>query len=463
LQKESLEGRLSQEGASILKQTSELRVDDIQSALPVNAALIDYSVRWFSEPSEENPGAVTRRQALIAFVIRRGTPVAMYDLGPVEPIYAAIETWRATRGSSPVAKQAGVLLRERLWAPIEMAIGNARIALISPDGALGKFPFAALPGARPDTYLIEDLAVAVIPVPLLIPHLMDSAPTGELSRHMLVVGGVDYDHRPTAEGTMIAASPPVPTLPWEHRGGTPTLAGEFPPWEKKRGMAREATYIAGMYRQFMQLPDNSDKIIHLHDAEATEEAFCQMAPECKLLHLATHGYFVAGRGLGPGHTSGLVMGGANLPRPIPGDGDLSKMPGDGYLTAEEISFLSLSGTQLVVLSACDSGLGEIALGEGALGIQRAFQVAGARATIATLWKVHDGATRQIMEEFYTHYLQPDPQLHMSPLEALQAAQLWALYNPYEVFRGSDPPPDAGTVRRLPPEYWAAFTLSGDWR
>jgi CHAT domain-containing protein len=135
------------------------------------------------------------------------------------------------------------------------------------------------------------------------------------------------------------------------------------------------------------------------------------------------------------------------------------MPDDGILTAEEIGFLPLGGAQLVVLSACESGLGESAGGEGLLGIQRAFQVAGARTTIATLWKVNDEATRRIMEEFYRNYLERE----MSPLEALRAAQLWALNNPQLVARGADSPADAAMTSRLPPQFWAAFTLSGDWR
>ncbi len=139
--------------------------------------------------------------------------------------------------------------------------------------------------------------------------------------------------------------------------------------------------------------------------------------------------------------------------------NMATMQDDGYLSADEIALMPLGGAELVVLSACESGLGQTAGGEGMLGIQRAFQVAGARSTIATLWKVNDEATRRIMEEFYRNYLTKK----MSPLEALRAAQLWALNNPDLVPRGADPPADAESVRRLPPRYWAAFTLSGDWR
>jgi CHAT domain-containing protein len=131
------------------------------------------------------------------------------------------------------------------------------------------------------------------------------------------------------------------------------------------------------------------------------------------------------------------------------------------MTAEELAFLPLEGVNLAVLSACETGLGEVAGGEGLLGIQRSFQIAGTQSVVASLWKVNDAATRRLMQEFYTNYLERE----MTMLDALRETQLWALNHPSDVPRG--------TVRerqeldtahqRLSPQYWAAFVLSGDWR
>jgi CHAT domain-containing protein len=110
----------------------------------------------------------------------------------------------------------------------------------------------------------------------------------------------------------------------------------------------------------------------------------------------------------------------------------------------------------VVLSACETGRGRVAGGEGVLGLQRAFQLAGARSVVASLWKLRDEETHQLMREFYRRVWQKEP---MSKAEALRQAQLWMLDN----WKAR------GTLERAAPEgpplpyLWAAFVLSGDWR
>jgi CHAT domain-containing protein len=166
-------------------------------------------------------------------------------------------------------------------------------------------------------------------------------------------------------------------------------------------------------------------------AEATEAALRRRAPGKQYLHLATHGFFAppelssasqrpartvnapggptpaAGPGepsgladgiigLHPGLLSGLALAGANDAGPaaeVP-------TPNDGILTALEVAELDLSRAELVTLSGCETGLGREAGGEGLLGLQRAFQVAGARTVVASLWKVSDEATQQLMSDFY---------------------------------------------------------------
>jgi CHAT domain-containing protein len=158
--------------------------------------------------------------------------------------------------------------------------------------------------------------------------------------------------------------------------------------------------------------------------------------------------------------SGLAMTGANRGRAgTAADPDAD----DGILTAEEIGTMNLDGAGLVILSACETGLGQTAGGEGLLGLQRAFQSAGARTVVATLWSVPDDETRALMEDFYTNLWQRK----LSPLESLRRAQLDMLARPTRAGRNrglefEDRPLAAPSGKRSP-YYWAAFVLSGDWR
>ncbi|MEN9542092.1 MAG: hypothetical protein RLZZ459_2183, partial [Cyanobacteriota bacterium] len=180
----------------------------------------------------------------------------------------------------------------------------------------------------------------------------------------------------------------------------------------------------------------------------------------RLLHLATHAYFqpdlpeadrnndpqqqrsngtsqgpAALSGENPLLRSGIALAGANQPDADPGD--------DGYLTALEVARLNWKGTELVVVSACDSGKGDIQVGEGVYGLKRAIAVAGARSSLLSLWKVDDRATAAFMESFYRKL-----KAGMGRADALAATQ--------KEFRQSSNP----TWRH--PYAWAAFQLSGDW-
>lgn len=130
---------------------------------------------------------------------------------------------------------------------------------------------------------------------------------------------------------------------------------------------------------------------------ATEE-FVKSIKSPQILHIATHGYFYEGKGSAM-LRSGLLLAGAgvwdSLSPPLGVD--------DGYLTAREASSLNLLSTEVVVLSACETGLGDIT-GEGLYGLQRAFLEAGAKRVIATLWQIDDMATKELMKLFYQEWL-----------------------------------------------------------
>ncbi|MCC7334774.1 MAG: CHAT domain-containing protein [Pirellulaceae bacterium] len=438
----------------------------VQACVPENAALID-----FVELTEPN--------RLIAFVVRHSGIVEMVDLGELSQIHELSLQWRNDIEAEKSHPASAGQLHSRLWQPLESHLEGKSLILISTEGNLGQIPFSALPGKTHDSYLIEDYAIAMVPVPRLLPLLVARESVKRLSDGLLAVGGVAYD---SVDQDFVAKS--TKSKGW--RTPTQELRGR-PAFTPLPGTAGEVASIAQMFEEIFS-PDK-DELRTLRDASATEESFRELAPKYFNIHIATHGFFQSSDRLrnnpnsdkppvrrlkpvttnvdqdgypwqqrsnqfSPGLLSGLAFAGANLPATPERD--------DGILTAEEISSLSLEGVDLVVLSACETGLGKDAGGEGLLGVQRAFQVAGAKATVASLWNVSDSATRRLMEQFYRNYWQRD----MSKLDALRAAQLQLLDEPDES-RGSivvnaTEPTNQGS-RRLPPKYWAAFSLSGDWR
>jgi CHAT domain-containing protein len=170
-----------------------------------------------------------------------------------------------------------------------------------------------------------------------------------------------------------------------------------------------------------------------------------------LMHIATHGYFLADGSIGSGDAmgidaenaknnpllrSGLILAGAPDPSNEEQKADLQSND-NGILTAYEAMNLNLEGTDLIVLSACETGLGDVKAGEGVYGLQRAFLVAGANAMVMSLWKVDDEATQMLMTNFYTNWTKGG-----NKLKAFKQAQLQLM------------------TKYKDPYYWGAFTMMG---
>ena len=515
-EKELLEARLSAQCAAFREAGREITLDALSAALPPEAVLVDFLEFTRNTPSKEKGKPPTFERQLVAFVVRHANKpedeVAMVALGPVAPIGAAIDRWRRTFGVGDEAAAAGAELRRLVWEPVAATMNevpatkneepSTKISptspptpgpsptrgegsqtalspptthhppptlLVSTDGVLGRLSLGALPGCKPGTYLIEDHRLAMIPVPQLLPALVGGEESRELDRELLLLGDVDYDAAPGAADSAVQKKK-QPRRAGD-RAASPTEGKLFDP------LANTAGEIAAIEKLYGRLFDvNPDDPKSLVRTGADEAHFRALAPQYRHLHLATHGFFAGAEyesaersrsadargdralladresevvGHNPGLLSGLALAGANR-EPV-ADAD------DGILTSQEIGVMNLSGVDTVVLSACDTGLGETAGGEGLLGVQRAFQVAGARTTVASFWKVDDLVTRLLMERFYRNLWEGE----MSRLDALREAQIYVLNHP-EAIRGSDPQPNDPQIRTNP-RYWAAFTLSGDWR
>jgi CHAT domain-containing protein/Tfp pilus assembly protein PilF len=409
----------------------------LAARLPEGAALVDV-IAFNRRTPTARPGEAWRSiPSLAAFVVRRGKAAVRVDLGESARVEAAVNAWReaVSKGSDP--GKAGDALAALLLRPLRPHLAGVKTLLVSPDGPTARIPWGALPGAKAGTYLLEELAVALVPIPRLIRKDADPEPA---SRSLLVVGEVNFDDAAPA------ASP----------GGASAMRGRLEKWHELPATRGEATDTAASFRAAIK---GSASV--LRGKEATEAAVRERLPGRTHVHFATHGFFAApsagGARVTPGLLSGLVLAGAN--KPMPG-GD------DGILTASEVAEMDLTSCRLAVLSACETGLGPSAGGEGLLGLQRAFQIAGARSVAASLWKVPDASTSVLMARFYANLWRKG----MPKAEALREAQLFVLSHGArhpELVRGMALASGTSTLKpkggRLPPLHWAAWVLSGDWR
>jgi CHAT domain-containing protein len=221
---------------------------------------------------------------------------------------------------------------------------------------------------------------------------------------------------------------------------------------------REAQDISALWRT---LDGGANLLV---GARATERAFKREAPGHRILHVATHGFFLGNdcEAAGPDGTRGISRRRA-APRPLPDNPLLwsglafaganqrsTARPSqeDGILTAEEVATMDLDGVEWAVLSACDTGVGAIRPGgEGVFGLRRAFRIAGARTIVMSLWGVEDRAARAWMRPLYEGRLRDN----LSTAEAVRHASQAVLA-------------DRRAKRQSThPFYWAGFVAAGDWR
>ncbi len=454
--RDALESELA---ASIpeLDLQERLRVADraaVAAALPDGSALVEM-VRFQMFRFEAVParGEVAwGPEAYLAFVLPAGSPdrVRMVDLGEADPIDRAVGAYRqavtgeveggATVGGASEL-EAGTKLREAVFDPLAPALGDRTRLFLAPDGDLTRLPFEVLPAADGGR-LIHRYRISYLSTGRDV--LRFSQPNGDGASEPLVAADPDFD-----------------------LGGSSSPGSGPPPGRRSRDLDPAKL-------RFERLSDSEVEgkgiAVLLGTAPllgaAVLEAHAKACRSPRVLHLATHGFFLADqahdpeglirgaattgvtgrlRGLeNPLLRSGLALAGANT---FLGGGSLPEEAEDGILTAEDVSGLDLLGTELVVLSACETGLGEVRVGEGVFGLRRAFVLAGARTLVMSLWKVPDAPTRELMEGFYRRLQAGEPRA-----EALRAAQLeLAETYPHPWFWGAficqgDPGPLSGSGR-----------------
>lgn len=406
-----------------------------------------------------------------AFILQRGRSVSHVDLGPAAPIDAVVRDWRKAIAAEQESEAAG-RLSELLWAKLEPHLHeDVATILLSPDGRLATLPFAALPARDGSGILLERYALATVPSTRFLLDQLAASTAETADGIVLAVGDVDYGD-PAAEGKGRRESPAGRRVVW-------------PPLPATR------TELADLKALADGVP-----VVALRGDNADPAAVIAELSQARWAHFATHGFFADGEfraALGRGESrsaslsaerttaiqrnplvrSGLVLAGANrLSEPSRLGDDVG---GGGILSAEAIAALPLYDLEFVMLSACETGLGDVAGGEGVFGLQRAFHLAGARNVVGSLWRVDDAATAALMRLFYFKLWKQDK----PPLAALREAQLAVYRNPARVSSlAALRAPDFGELVNVPvyessaadaalvsngrtaTRLWAGFVLSG---
>jgi CHAT domain-containing protein len=490
--KEKLEQELARRLPAFeqLLRASRRSPNELRRALRAGAVLIDllHYVRFEQDPARPGLGRERRTASYVAFLLTRDLPTRRVELGPAAPLEDALASWRAaltrnpnSENGNPKAERPETVLRRLVWDKLAAHLPEGTHTIyLCPDAALTALPWAALPGRKAGTVLLEEYALAVVPHGAFLLEALERPQAARRRAEdgtVVAVGGVAYGQQPVAV---------------ERRGGPAArrdreLVGPVEPVPGKRAKVFWPA-LAGTQREsehLLKLAGGRKVVLRQGAAASTEQLLADL-PQARWAHLATHGFFAdkgvrsvfqvnekdyeksrRGEKIGVGARSplvlsGLVLAGANLPgKEAPADG--------GILSAEAIAGLDLDRLELAVLSACDTGLGEVGGGEGVFGLQRAFHIAGCQNVIASLWQVDDEATAALMGLFYHHLWQKK----RPPLEALRQAQLALYHHPERIAqlaraRGPDfekvarLPAASGAApgRRSPARLWAGFVLSG---
>jgi CHAT domain-containing protein len=468
----------------------QLRAADrraVALALPEGAALVEF-VRFnvFNFHGVETQRERRLQPArYLAFVLLAGQldQVQMIDLGEAESIDQMIADFRRGitgepadgRGMVPFAAPAppaaaGTALRQALFDPLSEALGGRTRLLLCPDGDLTRLPLEVLPAGTNGDRLLDRYQISYLTSGRDVLRF-GAAATGQPNRP-LIAADPDFDLANELSGGQRPASPTSEEVLWFRLFGKPMSAPAVesqPPstsMETGKAVGRLSRDL-DRGRRAERLPDTrieGQKIATLLGVEpwldrTVLDAKLKTVRSPQILHLATHGFFLEDqphdpnqyrRDLGvasvtdrlaganwenPLLRSGLLLAGFNTWRT---GGQPPAEAEDGMLTAEDVTGLDLLDTELVVLSACDTGLGLVHAGEGVFGLRRAFVVAGAKTLVMSLWKVPDQQTQELMVDFYGRLLAGTPRA-----QALREAQL-------------------ELRKRYPhPFYWGAFICQGD--
>ena len=467
-----------------LPPSVDANMSRVSAKLPARSVLLEYFVFRPYDPhaTELNGQFIWRSPRYVVFIIDTNKHLDVIDLGTVTEIDKLIERFR-TNISQPnsikAPKRSGRILAQKIWDPVVRYTGNAHEVFLAADSRLNLVPYGAL-FTSAHTYLIEsvslhylnsgrDLLTSGNPQIPRQPPVFAGAPCFDSVREC----AREQDQNPqraTCSSSSISNGTAMNSEPTTRLRSFNPVTDIF-----------ENEDIAETRREVCDVSKLFEGVTVLLGGDFTEGAIKRVHGPA-ILHLATHAYYIPTRmaetdrdllsdetldifrlpvqefvypeiwrpsgnrrRFGPFLEdstleldsfvrSGLALSGANVHNSPEGE--------DGILTALEVSALDLVGTELVVLSACDTGVSDVVSRGGVAGLRRALSIAGAQSEVISLWSVNDTATRSLMVEYYQRLLHGEGRA-----EALRNAQLKMLQSGDKSYH---------------PFYWASFIQSGEW-
>jgi CHAT domain-containing protein/tetratricopeptide (TPR) repeat protein len=483
---ERVERTLAEQSATFRAEMTraQLGLDQIKASLSADSALVSF-VRYertlFGEPAPNIRSRSSSRTitSYLAFVLRPDRSPVAVALGPARAIDSLVSKWRAdiaagassiaahASSAAPSARVSGTALRRLVWDPLADHLRGIGRVFVVPDGTLSLVPLVALPVGQRSHLLEEAPVVHYLSAERDLVPSFDERST--VHRGLLAVGAPAFDDprlfSAAGNRTIPTSNSPAGLTGSVRAAGSGCGSFQAVKFEPLNGTLQEVRELSALWTAASTADGNMLRVLTGRDAGET--VFKQEAHRYGVLHLATHGFFLgdscsaapsgtravgglstastassaATRADNPLLLSGLALAGANRRAAAGPEED------DGILTAEEVTSLDLGGVQWAVLSACDTGVGEVKAGEGVFGLRRAFQVAGARTIIMSLWSVDDQAARAWMRALYEGRFQK----HLSTADAVHNASLALLRD------------RRAKGQSTHPFYWAAFVAAGDWR
>ncbi|MEZ4961426.1 MAG: CHAT domain-containing protein [Saprospiraceae bacterium] len=439
----TLEKDLARTVAGYGEAMRQVKWDEVQAALQPDEAAIEFTHFQYWDKK------ATDSILYAALVLRPGweQPKMVYlceqrqldSLLNNQDATAAVQNLYALRGVKPVGKNQSPDLYHLLWQPLDSLLDGVKTVHFSPSGSLHRIAFHAIPAPAPlaplkggtdmgvlaDRYQLNQLFSTRS---LVVPSVAPAAATTTAT----LFGGISYEPVSTTLDSVAADSTAIAYTPLSTSLLNPNRGHRGEGWRYLPGTKQEVERLSQLMEK------QHINTVAFSDTTATEERFKSLgvgSPSPTILHIATHGFFFPDPAQRKeripdfgGNTSiplsehplmrsGLLLAGANQAwkkgKPFPGRED-------GILTAYEIAQVNLTGTKLAVLSACETGLGDIQGTEGVMGLQRSLKMAGVEKLIVSLWQIPDKESAVFMERFYTQWLSEGKEIR----DAFYETQQW---------------------------------------